>query len=200
MGATGGGVWRTDDAGVSWRNVSDGYFKNGSVGAIGVSLSDPNVIYVGMGEHCVRDVTVSHGDGVYKSTDGGATWANVGLAATRHISKVLVHPGNPDIVLPRYRTIVFVQGCFWHGHDCRKGRRRPQTRPEFWNAKLDGNIARDRTNQAALFSMGWKVFTIWTCQTEIDTKRVRFANPFSKSTGENRTIRSPKNLTRAQAA
>ena len=109
-------------------------------------------------------------------------------------------PGNPDIVLPRYRTIVFVQGCFWHGHDCRKGRRRPQTRPEFWNAKLDGNIARDRTNQAALFSMGWKVFTIWTCQTEIDTKRVRFANPFSKSTGENRTIRSPKNLTRAQAA
>ena len=81
-------------------------------------------------------------------------------------------PGNPDIVLPRYRTIVFVHGCFWHGHDCRKGRQRPKTRPEFWNAKLDGNIARDHANQAALTSMGWKVFTIWTCETEAETRRV----------------------------
>ncbi len=63
-------------------------------------------------------------------------------------------------------------GCFWHGHDCRKGRQRPQTRPEFWNAKLDGNIARDRANQAALIAAGWKVFTVWTCQTEADTGRV----------------------------
>ena len=81
-------------------------------------------------------------------------------------------PGNPDIVLPRYRKIVFVHGCFWHGHGCRKGRQRPQTRPEFWNAKLDGNIARDRSNQAALTAMGWNVFTVWTCQTEADTRCV----------------------------
>ena len=81
-------------------------------------------------------------------------------------------PGNPDIVLPRYHVIVFVHGCFWHGHNCRKGRQRPQTRPEFWNAKLDGNMARDRANQAALTSMGWKVFAVWTCQIEADTRRV----------------------------
>ena len=81
-------------------------------------------------------------------------------------------PGSPDIVLPRYRTIVFIHGCFWHGHACRKGQQRPQTRPEFWNAKLDGNIARDHTNQAALTGGGWKVFTVWTCQTESDTRSV----------------------------
>jgi len=81
-------------------------------------------------------------------------------------------PGTPDIVLPRYRMIVFVHGCFWHGHDCPKGRQRPKTRPEFWNIKLDGNIARDRASQAALTAKGWKVFTVWTCQTEDDTRRV----------------------------
>jgi len=81
-------------------------------------------------------------------------------------------PGRPDIVLPRYRTVVFVHGCFWHGHDCRKGRQRPQTRREFWNAKLDANIARDCANQAALKAMGWKVFVVWTCQTEPHTTRV----------------------------
>ncbi|MBM3517747.1 MAG: DNA mismatch endonuclease Vsr [Alphaproteobacteria bacterium] len=81
-------------------------------------------------------------------------------------------PGNPDIVLPRYRSIVFVHGCFWHGHDCRKGRRRPQSRSEFWTAKLEGNIARDCANQVALTAKGWKVFTVWTCQTESDTRRV----------------------------
>lgn len=81
-------------------------------------------------------------------------------------------PGNPDIVLPRYGTIVFVHGCFWHGHDCRKGRQRPQTRQKFWQAKLDANIARDRGNQDALKAMGWKVFVVWTCRTESDIKRV----------------------------
>ena len=99
MGATGGGVWKTDDAGKSWSNISDGYFKTGSVGAIAVSESDPNVIYVGMGEAPVRGVMTSHGDGVYKSTDGGKTWSHLGLDKTRQISKVVVHPTNPDIVL-----------------------------------------------------------------------------------------------------
>lgn len=74
MGTTGGGLWKTEDMGVSWRNISDGYFKTGSVGAIAVSESDPNVIYVGMGEHAVRGVMTHQGDGVYKSTDAGKTW------------------------------------------------------------------------------------------------------------------------------
>lgn len=81
-------------------------------------------------------------------------------------------PGNPDIVLPRYRTVVFVHGCFWHGHDCRKGRQRPKTRTEFWNTKLDKNIARDKANRAALEARGWKVFTVWTCSIEPHTEHV----------------------------
>jgi len=79
MGTTGGGLWKTDDMGISWRNVSDGYFKTGSVGAIAVAESDPNVVYVGMGEHAVRGVMTHHGDGVYKSTDAGKTWKRIGL-------------------------------------------------------------------------------------------------------------------------
>jgi photosystem II stability/assembly factor-like uncharacterized protein len=97
FGATGGGVWKTTDGGVSWEPISDGYFTTGSVGAIGVSESDPNVIYVGMGESPIRG-NVSHGDGVYKSTDAGKTWKKVGLDDTRHIGRVRVHPKNPDLV------------------------------------------------------------------------------------------------------
>ena len=96
FGATGGGVWKTTDGGVNWTPVSDGYFNTGSVGAIGVSESDPNVVYVGMGESPVRG-NVSHGDGVYKSTDAGKTWKHVGLGDTRHIGRVRVHPRNPDV-------------------------------------------------------------------------------------------------------
>jgi photosystem II stability/assembly factor-like uncharacterized protein len=97
MGAT-GGVWKTTDAGESWSNVSDGFFNTASVGAITVSESDPNVVYVGMGEAPVRGVMTSHGDGVYKSTDGGKTWSHVGLERTRHISKIAVDPRDPNVV------------------------------------------------------------------------------------------------------
>ncbi len=97
MGATGGGVWKTTDAGNSWTNISDKFFKTGSVGAIAVAESDPNVIYVGMGEHDVRG-NFSHGDGVYKSLDAGATWAHIGLADSRQIGAIVVHPKNPDLV------------------------------------------------------------------------------------------------------
>ena len=97
FGATGGGVWKTTDGGATWLPISDGQFKTGSVGAIGVSESDPNVIYVGMGEPDIRG-NASHGDGVYKSSDAGKTWKNVGLEDTLHIGAVRVHPRNPDIV------------------------------------------------------------------------------------------------------
>src|SRR5215831_2587226 len=97
MGATGGGVWKTEDAGLTWNNVSDGYFHAGSVGAVSVSQSNPNVVYVGMGEGCLRG-NLSSGDGVYKSTDAGKSWTHVGLSDTRAISKILVHPKNPDLV------------------------------------------------------------------------------------------------------
>ena len=96
MGATGGGVWKTTDGGISWTPVSDGTFMTGSVGAIAVSMSDSNIIYVGMGEACLR-ANISHGDGVYKSTDGGKTWNNVGLRDTSQIGKLRIDPRNPDI-------------------------------------------------------------------------------------------------------
>ncbi len=98
MGATGGGVWKTEDGGVSWSNVSDGHLETGSVGAIAVAPSDPNVIYVGMGEASIRGVANSHGDGVYKSTDAGKSWSHLGLEETRHIADVVVHPTDPDVV------------------------------------------------------------------------------------------------------
>ena len=98
MGTTGGGLWKTTDAGQHWENISDGYFKTGTVGAVAVSESNPNIIYCGMGEHAVRGVMTSSGDGVYKSLDAGKTWTHVGLTETRHISRIRIHPKNPDIV------------------------------------------------------------------------------------------------------
>jgi photosystem II stability/assembly factor-like uncharacterized protein len=97
FGAVCGGVFKTTDAGITWQNISDGFFKTSSVGAIVVSPSDPNVIYVGMGEATIR-TDVSYGDGVYKSTDAGKTWKHCGLSDTRHIGKMVVHPKNPDLV------------------------------------------------------------------------------------------------------
>lgn len=97
FGAVAGGVWKTTDAGTYWRCVTDGFLETSSVGALAVAPSDSNVIYAGMGETTIR-IDVSHGDGVYKSTDAGRTWKNVGLRDTRHIGKVRVHPRDPDTV------------------------------------------------------------------------------------------------------
>jgi photosystem II stability/assembly factor-like uncharacterized protein len=97
FGATGGGIWKTDDGGIGWHNVSDGFVRTGSVGALAVAESNHNIVYAGMGEACVRG-DASYGDGVYKSTDGGKTWTHLGLEATRSIARVRVHPKNPDIV------------------------------------------------------------------------------------------------------
>ncbi|QTD38841.1 glycosyl hydrolase [Polaribacter batillariae] len=96
MGATGGGVWKTTDAGNTWQNISDGFF-GGSVGAVAVSESDNNVIYVGMGEKTVRG-NVSSGDGIWKSENAGKTWKHMGLKNSRHIPRMRIHPKNPDVV------------------------------------------------------------------------------------------------------
>ena len=97
-GYTGGGLWTTEDGGINWENISDGFFTVGSIGEVAVSESDPNVVYVGTGEHAVRGVMTSYGNGVYKSTDAGKTWKLIGLEKTRHISDIAVHPSNPDLV------------------------------------------------------------------------------------------------------
>lgn len=98
MGSTGGGVWKTVDDGITWKNVSDGFLKTGSVGDIAVAESNPNIVVVGMGEHAARGVMTSMGDGVYKSTDAGKTWKHIGLDRTRHISDVVINPNNPNII------------------------------------------------------------------------------------------------------
>jgi DNA mismatch endonuclease (patch repair protein) len=79
-------------------------------------------------------------------------------------------PGRPDIVLPKYRTVIFVHGCFWHCHDCRWGSVIPKTRPEFWSAKRGGNVARDEKHRAALEADGWKVLTLWECETRTESE------------------------------
>src|SRR6202030_3032504 len=97
FGSVAGGVWRTTDGGANWRALFDKEAVS-SIGAVAVADSNHNVIYVGTGEACIRG-NISYGNGVYKSTDGGRSWTNVGLRETQHIGSVIIHPRNPDIVL-----------------------------------------------------------------------------------------------------
>src|SRR5215510_15145495 len=96
MGATGGGVWKTDNYGITWTPVTDGQMATGSIGAIDVSDSNPNVVYVGTGSEAIRS-NVIVGRGVYKSTDAGRTWQHVGLREVGQIGQLKIHPKNPDI-------------------------------------------------------------------------------------------------------
>src|SRR6478672_8376075 len=96
FGATGGGLWKTTDGGLTWKPVSDKFFKTSSVGAVAVADSNPDVVYVGMGETELRG-NILQGDGVYKSSDGGQTWTHVGLDKTMAIARIRVHPTNPDV-------------------------------------------------------------------------------------------------------
>ncbi|MEY3194154.1 MAG: hypothetical protein RIQ78_251 [Bacteroidota bacterium] len=114
MGTTGGGLWKTDDMGINWSNISDGFFKTGSVGAVAVAENDPNVIFVGMGEHAVRGVMTHHGDGVYKSTDAGKTWTHIGLELTQHIARIVIDPKDPNTVF------VAAQGALY-SHSTQRG-------------------------------------------------------------------------------
>jgi photosystem II stability/assembly factor-like uncharacterized protein len=155
FGATGGGVWKTTDAGTTWNNVSDGFFKTGSVGAIEVAVSDPNVIYVGMGERCVRGVATASGDGVYKSTDAGKTWTHVGLDRTSQISAVRIHPSDPDLVY------VAAQGSPYVGTEDR-GIYRSKNGGRTWEKVLAGDakagasdLSMDPTNPRVLYAGFW---------------------------------------------
>jgi photosystem II stability/assembly factor-like uncharacterized protein len=97
FGATGGGLWKTTDGGDTWAPVTDGQIKSASVGAVAVSESNPDVVYIGMGETCIRGNIMS-GDGVYKSTDAGKTWRHIGFGEKQNIARISIHPTNPDIV------------------------------------------------------------------------------------------------------
>ena len=97
FGTTGGGVWKTSDFGLTWAPVGDNDFRTTSVGAIAVAPSNPDIVYVGMGESCFRG-NIIQGDGVYKTSDGGKSWQHLGLGDTEVVSKIRIHPTNPDLV------------------------------------------------------------------------------------------------------
>jgi len=156
FGGAGGGVWKTTDGGSNWESVSDKTFKTGSVGAIAVSESDPNVVYVGMGESHIRG-NLSHGDGVYKSTDGGRNWKNVGLSDTRQIARVRVHPSDPDLVY------VAALGHAW-GPNAERGIYRSKDGGKTWSKVLfvdektgASDLAMDPNNPRLLYAGFWQV-------------------------------------------
>ncbi len=162
FGACAGGVWKTTDGGTYWECVSDGFFNSASVGALAVAPSDPNVIYAGMGETTIR-VDVSYGDGVYRSTDAGRTWRHMGLAETRHIGEIRVHPEDPNTVYV---------AAFGHafGSNSERGVYRSTDGGETWDLVLFEDersgaidIAMDPTNPRILFAATWEAHRhFWT--------------------------------------
>ncbi|MFI5181064.1 MAG: WD40/YVTN/BNR-like repeat-containing protein [Thermoanaerobaculia bacterium] len=156
FGGTGGGVFRTTDGGQNWEPITDKFFRTGSVGAVTVAESDPNVIWVGMGEACIRG-NASHGDGVWKSTDAGRTWKNMGLQATEQISAVVVHPKNPDVAW------VAALGHTW-GPNPERGIFRTTDGGATWKKVLfvdeksgASDLAIDPTNPRILYAGFWQV-------------------------------------------
>ena len=156
MGSTGGGVWKTEDNGIHWKNISDGFFKTGTVGAIAVSESDPNIVIVGMGEHAARGVMSSMGDGVYKSEDAGATWKHIGLDNSRHIANIQIHPTQPDIIY------VAVQGA-QYGASSDRGIYRTLDGGKTWKKVLYINetvgaasLSMDMNNPRILYAALWE--------------------------------------------
>ncbi len=155
FGSTGGGVWKTTDAGQTWDNLSDGYF-GGSIGAVAVSEWDSNVIYVGGGEKTVRG-NVSHGYGVYKTLDGGKTWTHMGLSDSRHIPRIRIHPKNPNLVYAAVMGHLF-------GPSQERGIYRSKDGGETWEQVLFANeeagavdLNMDPSNPRVLFASTWRI-------------------------------------------
>jgi hypothetical protein len=156
FGGVGGGVYKTTNGGATWNNDSDGFLNTSSVGAIAVAPANANVIYVGMGEHAIRGTTLSHGDGVYKSSDGGKTWVHLGLETTRVISRIRVDPANPDLVF------VAAQGTPYVPSEMR-GVFRSTDGGKTWKKVLFVNdvtgpsdLAMDMTNSRILYAAMWE--------------------------------------------
>ena len=155
MGTAGGGVWKTADAGSSWSCISDGYF-GGSIGAVAVSESDPNTIYVGEGEQTLRG-NVSSGNGLWKSNDAGETWQFIGLKESEHIARIRIHPTNPDIVY------VAAIGNLWKPNDMR-GIYRSKDGGLNWEKILyesdkagGGDLVMDPNNPRILYAATWQM-------------------------------------------
>ena len=156
MGTVGGGIYKTLDDGITWKNISDGFLKTGTVGSIAVSESNPNIVIAGMGEHAARGVMTSMGDGVYKSTDAGKTWKHIGLDKTRHISDVIINPTNPDIIF------VAAQGA-QYGANSERGVYRSIDGGITWEKTLFVNnqtgasdLSMDMKNPSILYAAMWQ--------------------------------------------
>ncbi|MEM9361848.1 MAG: glycosyl hydrolase [Bacteroidota bacterium] len=155
MGTAGGGVWKTTDAGSTWSCISDGYF-GGSIGAVAVSESDPNVIYVGEGEQTLRG-NVSSGNGLWKSLDAGETWEFIGLEGSEHISRIRIHPTNPNLVY------VAAIGNLWKPNETR-GVYRSKDGGKSWEKILyesdkagAGDLILDPNNARIIYAATWQM-------------------------------------------
>ena len=159
FGAVGGGLWKTTDAGNNWAPVTDGLITSSSVGAVAVSESNPDIVYIGMGESCIRG-NIMPGDGVYKSSDAGKTWANVGFRNSDAISKIRIHPTNPDIVY-------VASFGLYYGPSEERGVFKSTDGGKTWKRTLfkDTNtgavdIAIDMKNPNVLFAAMWEAYRI----------------------------------------
>jgi len=165
FGATGGGLWKTTDGGTTWRPVTDGQIRSASIGAVAVSESNPDIVYIGTGETELR-ASVMQGDGVYKSTDGGRTWSHVGLADTQAIARMRIDPANPDIVY------VAALGHPYGAND-ERGVFRSRDGGKHWDKILFRNnragaidLCLDPHNPRVLYASLWEVYrrpwTLWS--------------------------------------
>ena len=155
FGTVGGGVWRTKDAGQTWENITDNYF-GGTIGAVAVAESDPNVIYVGEGEQTLRN-NVSSGWGMWKSTDAGASWKHIGLSDSRHIARIRIHPKNPDVVY------VAAMGNLWKPNEMR-GVYKSTDGGATWkrvlyinDTAMAGDLVMDPNNPRILYAATWNM-------------------------------------------
>ena len=159
FGTTGGGLWKTTDGGATWVPITDGQIHSSSVGALAVSESNPDIIFIGMGESCIRG-NIQPGDGVYKSTDAGKTWRHVGFAASQAISRIRIHPTNPQIVyvasFGRYGAPSEERGIFKSTDGGTTWRR-----TLFRDTKTGGvDISIDPHNPNVLFAALWEAYRV----------------------------------------
>ncbi|HET7218363.1 MAG TPA: hypothetical protein VFJ02_09955 [Vicinamibacterales bacterium] len=159
FGAVGGGLWKTVDGGEAWAPVTDGQLKSSSVGAVAVSESNPDIVFIGMGESCIRG-NIMPGDGVYKSTDAGKTWSHAGFSGTQAISKIRIHPTNPDIV--------FVAAFGKYGADSdERGVFKSSDGGKTWQRKLFRDaktgavdLAIDRRDPNVIYAALWEAYRV----------------------------------------